>query len=329
MEPIGFAIGVVGLGGLVSTCIHSYAKLQHMLNMAEETDFAINKMDIERIRFLQWAESCRDTDNCSKTSRRTGSYADPVIQKTLQHMLISLGRAATLQQKYGVTDRRDSRNYNKNGNKIGFRSKVGYAISGREEFEEIIAQLSYYNERLPTLIPSRKARQEIARALSRRPQLFEDDEAWDNDDPPAWGNGAAGVAAQIATTMEHGLRRRREQSRDRGLGARQMKRVYFDDGDQKQAKESSQDYGSSRPRYTDDRYQARYDGDDDDYDGYDYIRRDLAPPPSYSKSQYSSKSRHSNNSYASNISRKSNSDAAREMWGDLTFRNRGSRSTYR
>jgi hypothetical protein len=330
MEPIGFAIGVVGLGGLVSTCIHSYTKVQHMLNMGEETELAINKLDIERVRFLQWAESCRETDKCAKTSRRTGSYADDVIQRTLQNMLKSLGRAATLQQKYGVTNHRDSRKYNANGSKIGFKSKVGYAVSGREELEEIIGQLSYFNDRLPDLIPSLKARHEIARALRRRRQLFEDDDVWDNDDPPAWGNGAAGVAAQIATTMEHGLRRRREQSRDRRSGSRRTKRQHYDDDDQIQAKHSSSKPRTSRSRSTEDRYQAQYDDDsEDDYDGYDYVRRNLAPPPAYTKSQHSSTSRYSNTSYASNRSVKSNSDAFREMWEDLTFRNGGSRSAYR
>ena len=284
-----------------------------MIEMDEETRYAFNKLNIERLRFLQWAESCRETDSeYVNPSPRTGKYADQIIRETLEILLIFFGEAATLQRKYDPIRRSGGRKYNADGNRIGLKKRITYSLSDRECFSEMTTELSYFNDRLPVLKPTLQARRDIAQALQKRPQFFEDAKAWDNDGPDFFDTGAAGIAAQIATTMERSLRKRRHQQ---GI-----------------SRPHSSGYGD-KPRFSHSssrkvpRLDLRYEVESDfEHPRHEY--KPYSPAPSY----HSSVSRHtrtSGSSRSSTHSRQSNSDAFREMMGDIMFVNGRRTSTYR
>ena len=56
MNPTGFAVGVVGLAGLVSTCIDSFQTLRSIRAFAHDKELLFTKLEIEMELFDQWAQ---------------------------------------------------------------------------------------------------------------------------------------------------------------------------------------------------------------------------------------------------------------------------------
>lgn len=333
MDPVGFGVGVVGLVGLVSTCIQGY-QIAHGMNLFEQqTRVLFLKLNTQRLFFIQWAETCRQAPTTPSTPCLSGSAADKIIQQTLQEIIGFLGKAANLQRKYGIVAGLGGRSkYTVDGDKIGLRRKLNFQLTDREDFDYVIGELSTFNDHLQRLLPTMRAREAIAKALFKRRHLIEDAYAWDNDDPPNCGTDAAGVAAQIEKAMEKSMKKRRREA----LLYEEPSHHARDDHDYRDRYTPS-----SAPRYTttndwekeylalEDRYLALEDR---------HRRRERyspSPPPAYAQSQYSGGSRHSKHSSssasttASRSSRKSNSDAAREMFGDLMGFNGRRYSAYR
>ena len=56
MDPTGFAVGVVGLAGLVSTCIEGVQILRSIQTFPRDGKLLFQKFDIEMELFGQWAQ---------------------------------------------------------------------------------------------------------------------------------------------------------------------------------------------------------------------------------------------------------------------------------
>lgn len=300
------AIGIIGLAGLISTCIQGYQIIVDISLFERETGLLFTKFDIEGLRFVQWIEDSGKTDRSSSSSSSsqpsghlTGRRADQVIQKTLQQMLVFLRQAAALQRKYDVVYRSEvsGREYNAEGRRIGNRRKFMFTLSDKNDFTHIIDELGYFNDRLPYMIPSVELRRAIRARLASKPSLLGDDDdglAWADIYPPAsMGTGAAGLAGDMAgETVREG--------RSRSLRGGVVE----------------QGFGFVGGNYR--------------------TLSSVSPPPPYTRSQVSSTgsrrshvSRSSAGSGRSTYSRQSSGDAAREMFGDLLGRNGRRYSAYR
>jgi hypothetical protein len=333
MDPVGFSVGIIGLAGLVSTCIEAFQIIRSMKAYERDTELLFTKLDIEKDLFIQWAQRCGLLKRQHVDGRLFNPKTDAVVARTVHEINILLGEAMNKQRKYAIDDRWESARpgyeYSADGAKIGRRKKFLWTIHDKEDFEKIINELGYLIEKLERLIPSleqRKAMRDDLDAIGcdpstlhlleykprrqkrrRRYSSSHDDYANDNittSDSDSDDASAITLAADLADRL-------REQD---GRGRTSLR----------------PSHSSQRDRRYEDRFLA-------------------PPPPSYTESQRShssvrsccgssmhaaSRSRssrrsvHSSSSHSSR-SRKSNGDAAREMFGDLTGRNRRPSSGFR
>jgi hypothetical protein len=157
MDPVGFSVGIVGLAGLVTTCIQCFQILRSNEVFDRDTQILFRKLDLEREVLMQWAHQCGLLKRHHIDGSLFGPRTDPVIYGTLEEISILLGEAANLQGKY-LPAWRDARGgkakYTADGSKIGLRRKFMFTIDDKSEFEHIITKLEYFISRLSQLVPS-------------------------------------------------------------------------------------------------------------------------------------------------------------------------------
>ena len=179
MDPVSFGVGVVGLAGLVSTCIEGFHILQSMRSFNRDTEILCTKLDIEKDLLMQWAQQVGLLGRKGVDGRLFSQRTDKVISNTLKEIAILLKEGAEVQKKYGLLrdewwsedgrvlkqePRRREREWIWDGlhsgdddggrKKIGWGRKFVWTVHDKEEFRELIGELGYFIGKLYQMIPS-------------------------------------------------------------------------------------------------------------------------------------------------------------------------------
>jgi hypothetical protein len=94
VDPVGFAIGVVGLAGLASTCIDAF----HRATKLDEDHGVLQaRLAVQRDRFKQWAQRAGLLGNHHTEHRSTNRNADRVAHRLLLDISRSLRGIAYLE----------------------------------------------------------------------------------------------------------------------------------------------------------------------------------------------------------------------------------------
>ena len=276
MEVTGFTIGVVGLAGLVSTCMETFKLIRSVQAFSRDTEMLFIKLDIEREIFTKWAHEVgllkRHHVDRSLFDRST----DLLISRVLKEMRLLLGRAVGMEGKYGENhsvpgvgyhyqDRERSSKYDDHDasdrqKKVSIGRKVVWTVHGKDELKSLIEELGYFNEKLNQMIPSVEQRQaslkEIREAgadvatwstlmlAEARTERGSDDEDWSDLASEVVGKAGERVSRSHRRKHSDSDRRRR---RDSGSHERRRRRS-SDEEDEKRRYRSESTISQSSHR---------------------------------------------------------------------------------
>lgn len=182
MDPTGLTIGVVGLAGLVSTCIEAFQILRSIRAFSRDTEILFTKLDIEKELFLQWAQQVGLLKKRHVDGRLFDRRTDALIYRVLQEIKGMLTEARGMEGKYVQTaqapQRRVGHHYEKReryedewddrlreGKKVGFGRKFVWTVHGRDELKSLIDELGYFIGKLYQMIPSVEQRKANVKEL--------------------------------------------------------------------------------------------------------------------------------------------------------------------
>ncbi|KAK3491087.1 prion-inhibition and propagation-domain-containing protein [Neurospora hispaniola] len=180
MEPVGLAIGVIGLAGVLKSCVELFGYFSTYHSYGHDYNLLDAKLHVEKAVLLQWADRVRllheDYD------RRLDN---PTIREAVSHILSSithlLSETSSLQQRYGVEQRdgphsqllvsqssaivsslmeKFKNDYNTMQLRIHHRKattpasdKLRWMIVDKDKFNTLIAELSHFTSKLDALLP--------------------------------------------------------------------------------------------------------------------------------------------------------------------------------
>lgn len=106
MEPVGVAIGALGLVGLFSTCIDGFQLVERGKYLGKDFNLLETKFCNQRLRLKAWGEACglMDTKNGGYDSRLDEAELRANIERTLNHIMITLQNERLLANKYGLKE---------------------------------------------------------------------------------------------------------------------------------------------------------------------------------------------------------------------------------
>lgn len=113
MEPVGVAIGAVGLISLFSTCIEGFQLVENGKYLGKDYELLETKFSNQRLRLRAWGQACglMDSEGQGYDSRLDEAELRPNIERTLNHIMITLQNEKLLTRKYGLKE--DSANGNR------------------------------------------------------------------------------------------------------------------------------------------------------------------------------------------------------------------------
>ncbi|ESA43700.1 hypothetical protein GE21DRAFT_3580 [Neurospora crassa] len=180
MEPVGLAIGVIGLAGVFKSCVELFGYFSTYRSYGHDYSLLDAKLHVEKAFLLLWADRVRllheDYD------RRLDN---PTIREAVSHILSSithlLSETSSLQQRYGVEQRdgphsqllvsqsstvgaslkeKFKNDYNAMQLRIHHRKattstsdKLRWMIVDKDKFNTLIAELSHFTSKLDALLP--------------------------------------------------------------------------------------------------------------------------------------------------------------------------------
>lgn len=180
MEPVGLAIGVIGLAGVFKSCVELFGYFSTYRSYVHDYSLLDAKLHVEKAFLLLWADRVRllheDYD------RRLDN---PTIREAVSHILSSithlLSETSSLQQRYGVEQRdgphsqllvsqsstigaslkeKFKNDYNAMQLRIHHRKattstsdKLRWMIVDKDKFNNLIAELSHFTSKLDALLP--------------------------------------------------------------------------------------------------------------------------------------------------------------------------------
>lgn len=106
MEPVGVAIGAVGLISLFSTCIEGFQLVEKGKYLGKDFDLLETKFGNQRLRLKAWGQACGLTDSefDDYDSRLDEAELRSNIERTLNHIMITLQNQELLKNKYGLKE---------------------------------------------------------------------------------------------------------------------------------------------------------------------------------------------------------------------------------
>jgi hypothetical protein len=106
MEPVGVAIGALGLVGLFSACIDGFYLVERGKYLGKDFDLLETKFCNQKLRLKSWGEACglMVTENCGYDSRLDEAELRGNIERTLNHIMITLHNEKLLANKYGLKE---------------------------------------------------------------------------------------------------------------------------------------------------------------------------------------------------------------------------------
>jgi hypothetical protein len=91
MEPVGLAIGIVGLAGLFSTCLDALDKFDSYRAFETDLHHLITQFEAEKLRFESWGWAVGILRNQASDDHHE-ALEDPQIRRTVDNLLLSIRR---------------------------------------------------------------------------------------------------------------------------------------------------------------------------------------------------------------------------------------------
>lgn len=106
MEPVGVAIGALGLISLFSTCIEGFQLVEKGKYLGKDFDLLETKFGNQRLRLKAWGQACglMDSECSDYDSRLDEAELRSNIERTLNHIMITLQNQELLKNKYGLKE---------------------------------------------------------------------------------------------------------------------------------------------------------------------------------------------------------------------------------
>ena len=102
MDPTGFAVSVIGLTSIVSTCIETFKIVQSIRAYGHDAEITILKLGIERDLFIQWAYNAGLLQKHYVKANLFNPSRDKLIHDVLLKIKDLLYEAESLARKYGM-----------------------------------------------------------------------------------------------------------------------------------------------------------------------------------------------------------------------------------
>lgn len=180
MEPVGLALGVIGLAGVFKSCVELFGYFSTYRSYGDDYDLLDAKLHIEKTVLLQWADRVRllheDYD------RRLDNLAiRDAVSRVLCSIMHLLSETSSLQQRYGMKPADESSSYPliPQSSAIGeslvkqfmddFKamrvrmqqqkvttstpSKLKWMIMDKDKFNALVKELSHFSSKLDVLVP--------------------------------------------------------------------------------------------------------------------------------------------------------------------------------
>ena len=182
MDPTGFAVGVVGLAGLVSTCIEAFQIIRNMQAFNRNAQTLFTKFDIEKELFISWAQHVGLLKKHTVDRKLFDKRTDKLIYQVLEEIRRLLEEGLGMEGKYSQTlsahrlERRkighhydDRRSYDNHesgqGKKVSLGRKFMWTVHGKDELNGVINELGYFVGKLNEMIPSIEQRKASLKEL--------------------------------------------------------------------------------------------------------------------------------------------------------------------
>ncbi|KAI1878391.1 hypothetical protein JX265_000323 [Neoarthrinium moseri] len=104
MEPVGLAVGGVGLVGLFSTCVNCFELVQNGRYLGRDYILLETKFDNLRLRFRSWGRACGFMDSGRYDVRLDNQEIKSSIESTMANLIHLFQNGSQLQEKYGLKD---------------------------------------------------------------------------------------------------------------------------------------------------------------------------------------------------------------------------------
>ncbi|KAM0371638.1 hypothetical protein ACHAPY_009995 [Fusarium culmorum] len=190
MEVGGFVVGTVALVSLFKDCVELYSMFTWAKNLEKDSASLKTKLDIEENAFFTWSEKLGLLDQDQNEPVFSNLHTRHLVMQILENIRDLLNDGSKLQKVYGLksagplkqTDPsvlparkleppsdfalsqfiKDFRNMKIRHTFQGYRSRrlakigkqIAWVIVDKEKFNQLIADLSYYNSRLAELAPA-------------------------------------------------------------------------------------------------------------------------------------------------------------------------------
>lgn len=86
MEPIGLAVGVLGLAGLFSACLDAVERFDSWKHFSEESRTLSSRWETQKVRIKRWGQAV-GIDNTEATPEQHEALKDPKIASTVREHL--------------------------------------------------------------------------------------------------------------------------------------------------------------------------------------------------------------------------------------------------
>ncbi|KAI1851443.1 hypothetical protein JX266_003518 [Neoarthrinium moseri] len=104
MEPVGLAVGVVGLAGLFSTCVDCFELVQNGRYLGRDYILLEAKFENLKLRFWWWGRACGLVGSVELDARLDDAAIRSGIETTLDNLIHLFKDGSRLQKRYGLKD---------------------------------------------------------------------------------------------------------------------------------------------------------------------------------------------------------------------------------
>ncbi len=94
MEPVGLAVGVLGLAGLFSTCVDAIGRFESWRNFADESQLVRTLLDGQKLLLQRWGREV-GLDNGTLSAEHHEALKDPKILSTIRMHLSEIEKICT------------------------------------------------------------------------------------------------------------------------------------------------------------------------------------------------------------------------------------------
>lgn len=163
MEPVGLAVGVVGLFGLFNTCLDVVKKHDAWKDFGSESRCLTAQFEAQKLRLQNWGEAV-GVEQESVSSKHHELLGDPRTRSNIQNLLLAIKDICGHEQALSLTTISRVETGSSEGpilTKHGYsltsrgskRQRFNWALRGKERRIAQVAQFSSLVDDLHSLVP--------------------------------------------------------------------------------------------------------------------------------------------------------------------------------